>query len=325
MTTKITLAFLTMMSLAICSQAQVFTASFDTITIPSSGVFNGSNTPSQNSGFADGNCYFSTFYDSSFGGYWQGGFALTNIIDTINPSYTNLYGCAEGKGFNNSANYVVAADYSTMKLNNLGAQYKKSLQGFHITNTFYAYSSMLNGDSFDPAFGDTSLNRPDFFKLSIHAYLNGNLKNDSVEFYLADYRFTDNTQDYIIKNWTYVDCSSLGDVDSVSFHLSSSRFNSLGYTTPLYFAIDELVVKYSENSSITEYSKDLISVFPNPTSAQLHCNIDKLEQGKIIDEMGKTVMTFRDKNIDVSSLVNGIYHVMIKNENQFFQSSFIKN
>jgi hypothetical protein len=32
--------------------------------------------------------------------------------------------------------------------------------------------------------------------------------NDSIEFYLADFRFANNSQDYILKTWEYLDLTS---------------------------------------------------------------------------------------------------------------------
>lgn len=59
-----------------------------------------------------------------------------------------------------------------------------------------------------------------------------------VEFYLADYRFTD---DYIIDEWTWVDLSGLGDVVGLEFYLSSSDNNAGGMKTPGYFAMDTVI------------------------------------------------------------------------------------
>ena len=63
-----------------------------------------------------------------------------------------------------------------------------------------------------------------------------------VDFYLADYRYADSSQDYIISAWEYIDLSSLGSVDELSFSLSSSDNGSFGMNTPNYFAIDNIGV-----------------------------------------------------------------------------------
>jgi len=62
---------------------------------------------------------------------------------------------------------------------------------------------------------------------------------DSVNFYLADYRFADNDSDYIVNSWKYVDLSTLGGVDTYEFDLSSSDTGAFGMNTPAYFCMDQ--------------------------------------------------------------------------------------
>jgi hypothetical protein len=56
-------------------------------------------------------------------------------------------------------------------------------------------------------------------------------ETDSVDFMLAD-----GTE--IVDSWTWVDLSSLGEVKSIVFSLSSSDTGPFGMNTPSYFAID---------------------------------------------------------------------------------------
>ena len=66
-------------------------------------------------------------------------------------------------------------------------------------------------------------------------------RSGTVDFYLADYRFADNGQDYIVGDWTEVDLSGLGPVRSLDFSLTSSD-TAFGFlNTPAYFALDDLV------------------------------------------------------------------------------------
>jgi hypothetical protein len=112
------------------------------------------------------------------------------------------------------------------------------LTGFYVTNSTYAYLSMRDGDSYAKKFGGENGTDPDYFKLIISGTdIFGNLK--SVEFYLADFTFEDATEDYILKNWEWIDLSSLGVVTGVSFGFESSDM-SFGYiNTPTYFCIDD--------------------------------------------------------------------------------------
>ena len=63
-----------------------------------------------------------------------------------------------------------------------------------------------------------------------------------MDFYLADYRFSDNSKDYIVKDWTFVDLSSLGAVTKLQFALSSSDTGQFGMNTPAYMAMDSMSI-----------------------------------------------------------------------------------
>jgi len=66
------------------------------------------------------------------------------------------------------------------------------------------------GNQFSRKFGDTTGTKsgasipqghyPDWFKVLVKGYRGGNMLNDSIEFYLADYRSAGTTNDYAIKN-----------------------------------------------------------------------------------------------------------------------------
>jgi hypothetical protein len=304
--------------------AQTFVGTFDTLTVPSSGVFNGASSPSQLTSFEDGQVSYSCFYDSTFGGFWTKGFAYTNIVDTIDPSYTNLYGSAAGKGFNGTQNYVVANDQSVMKLKNHGSQFVKKLMGFRVTNTFYAYSSMRFGDSFDTPFGGSAGTQADYFKLCIKGYLDGNVKADSIEYYLADFRSDSSNLDYVQKSWEYVNCSNLGEVDSVKFILRSSRYNGFGYTTPLYFALDEVEVQYIDISSVEEHTSQSFQLYPNPARDILQVSGKAFSKAVIIDMLGNEVMHVSAGANQISHLPSGVYQVLIQTATGLRRISFIK-
>ena len=104
-----------------------------------------------------------------------------------------------------------------------------------ITNTTYAYSSMLNGDSFAKKFGRGGL----FSLLTITGYDSpggGGKSVGEVDFYLAN--FLGNNA-YIVNTWQTVDLSSLVGAQSLVFGLESTDNNALfGMNTPAYFAVD---------------------------------------------------------------------------------------
>ena len=78
--------------------------------------------------------------------------------------------------------------------------------------------------------------------------------SDTLEFLLADYRFDDNSKDYIVTDWRYIDLSSLGWVKSVKFYISSTDNGSFGMNTPGYFCLDNFSVEATKPSiTVTQY------------------------------------------------------------------------
>lgn len=119
-------------------------------------------------------------------------------------------------------------------------------QSIWITNNAYAYHSMKNGDQFAKKFGGTDGNDEDFFKLIITGLDSENNETGTVEVYLADFRFDDNSEDYILDTWEKADLTSLGTVSKLAFKLESSDTGEYGMNTPDYFAFDNLVTKPAE-------------------------------------------------------------------------------
>lgn len=210
------------------------------------------NGQNLSSSFISAGAIFNNNYDTMFGA-WSG-WSYSRVFDITTPGYTNQYavynvlGSSGAAGAGGSANYAVAygfpgfgsipPDPITILLPT--GYYPLSIQ---VTNTTYAALSMLNGDTFAKKFGGTSGNDPDFFLLTIKGLDAANQQTGTIDFYLADYRFSDNTLDYVIDRWTTVDLSSLGpDTVALSFSLSSSDVGPFGMNTPAYFALDNLVV-----------------------------------------------------------------------------------
>ena len=101
--------------------------------------------------------------------------------------------------------------------------------GMFVTNNVYAYNSMKNGD----AYAGDPFAAGDWFKLTISGSLNGTPVNTKVDFMLAQ-------DTAILTQWAYVDLSTLGEVDELSFSMSGSRTGDWGLNTPSYFCIDNL-------------------------------------------------------------------------------------
>lgn len=200
-------------------------------------------------GFTSGDAYFS---HDDITSAWSG-FVYTNRTDTTTPGYTNQFSAITGGGAQGSANYGIA--YIPLDWQNgtydpipqtvsfgavTGEDYNTTLSGAYFSNTTYAYLSMRDGDTFAKKFGGDSGNDPDYFKLMISGIDEHGNYTGTVDFYLADYRFDDNSQDYIIDDWTWVDLSGLGDVVGLEFSLESSDTGDYGINTPAYFAMDTI-------------------------------------------------------------------------------------
>jgi len=282
------------------------------------------NTYNYISNIIDGDATFNNVWESNYN-YWKNGFAYSNVTDSSTSGATNKYSAKAASGYN-SENYLVSQNNSIIKLT--GSAANNVVSGTYITNTTYAANSMRDGDGFAKKFGGVTGDDSDWFFITIKGYTGGNLTTDSVNFYLADYRFTNNTQDYIVKDWRWVDLTSLGNIDSVSFTLSSSDVGAYGINTPAFFAIDNF---NDQTVSIDELSNELtFSIYPNPAkgsvSVQLENNANNLQ---IIDIAGRTVITRNNLStgihkLKLSDLNAGIYFIKISNENETKVERFIK-
>lgn len=208
---------------------------FDDLTLaPGSFYFPAATTTFQ-SGLASFNHDYSDF---GIPGCCWSGWTYSNTTDTTTPGFTNQYSAYAGSGAGGSPNFGVAY-FGTPEIRLATPSF---VAGAYFTNTTYAALSMLNGDSFAKKFGGASGNDEDFLKLTISGWNAADQQTGAVDFYLADYRFADNSQDYIVRDWTFVDLSPLGAVSKLGFDLTSSDTGPFGINTPAYFALDDLSV-----------------------------------------------------------------------------------
>ena len=228
---KINLAIVTLFfTLGIFAQG---VSDFENLTLGSNTFWDGSDL---SGGFASGHAYFVNQYDTAFGGFWAGGFIYTNKTDSTTAGYTNPASAITGGGFNSSHNYAIGYDMGDsnviVRLTQTAAG--KLVQGFYVTNTTYAYLSMLHGDQIEPAF---TYEDRDSLVLRIYGYKNGVRNPNYQSVYLASFTSPDTTQNYILHNWQWVSLLGLGNVDSLLFTTASSQAPN----TPTYFAIDNFV------------------------------------------------------------------------------------
>ncbi len=210
---------------------------FEDLSLAPESYWNGSDG---SGGFTSGSAFYNNNYNSSYGS-WDG-FSYSDITDTSTKGLDGQYNAITGAGQGNSANYAVgyysswASTPPTLTLSSA-----RVLDGLYVTNNNYAYYSMLEGDAYSKKFGGDTGDDPDWFLLTITGKDASGQLTGVVNFYLADYRFADNSQDYIVDTWEWVDLSSLGNVKALEFTLSSSDTGQWGMNTPAYFVIDTVV------------------------------------------------------------------------------------
>ncbi len=228
----------TLLTLAFTASTHAATITFESVPLGSpngpAGVWNGQ---AGTGALGVDDAVFSNSYTDFGGGFssWDG-FAYSNLTDTATVGFGNQYSAYPGGGAGGSSQYAIGFDAATISFGLTDLSGK----GASISNTTYAALSMLNGDMFAKKFGGVSGNDPDFFKLTLSGFAGGAATGTFVDFYLADFRFVDNSQDYIVNSWTNVDFSPLGTVDQVRFSFSSSDVGGFGINTPTYFALDNL-------------------------------------------------------------------------------------
>jgi hypothetical protein len=319
MTKKITkLAMVLSLATTISAGAQS-TVTFDTFTLSPNTYYQDNNSTD----FSSNGIKF----QYEWLGYWAGGSAYTNMNDTINGTYTNLYGCIPGTAFTGN-NYATAQTLSMITFTNNTT----AVSGFYVTNTTFAWKVIKSGNQFSRRFGDTTGTGsgtsipqgeyPDYFKLLVRGFRGGNMLLDSVEFYLADYRAAGTSSDYVLKNWQFVDCSSLGQVDSIQFDMRSSDVGNFGINTPTYFSMDDFTIQSTVGLNELSTASNM-SIFPNPakdycivnyeskSASALNISLFDLTGKEIQQHTFKTSLGNNQFNLDIETLEAGVYFITI--------------
>ena len=206
---------------------------FDELSLAPESFFDGYGSNAAEGSWRSQNAVFHT---QQFGPGWS----YSNISDNTTPGFQNQWSAITGVDKSGDGNYALANAFSpaTIVFDNL-----MKLNSIQVTNSTYAALSMLNGDSFSKKFGGTSGNDPDFLTLTIKGYQtidSTGPESGSLDFLLADFRFSDNTLDYVVDQWASVDLSGFGATRSLQFSLDGSDVGQFGLNTPAYFAIDEI-------------------------------------------------------------------------------------
>lgn len=283
------------------------------------------NNAAPAAGFQSGGIFLpNVFTATDFGGFWSG-WVISNQTDTTTRGFMNQYSAITGSGYDDSDTYAItfAGSPQSLLLENSVLDIKE----MYITNTTYAYYSMLEGDDFAKRFGGIDGNDPDFFFLTIKGFSRGEVL-DSIDVYLADYRFEDNTQDYILKEWERVDLSVLSSSDSLQFSFTTSDVGDFGNNTPAYVAIDNFLTGELSSTSPT-LAESPLTIFPNPTTDYIQ--FDWLgENGvvQIVDLQGHLVVEQKlqmgANQLVINYLSNGNYILKVQTKKKYWRSVFVK-
>jgi hypothetical protein len=206
-------------------QTKISLDDFESVYLPS----NNASADSTNAKFVGGNGVFTV----NAGGFWNGGIVCSAQTDTITSDYTNYSsitgtGAPESNYISKQYGFVYGPGSFTCSKDPFGYF---SIQNIMLTNSTYTYRVIQTGNAFARKFV-----AGDWFKVIITGTKNG-VQSGQVEYYLADFR---NGKSFILKTWTKVDLTALGEVDKVTFTFDSSDTGQYGINTPAYVCIDNI-------------------------------------------------------------------------------------
>ena len=177
------------------------------------------------------------FTNSTQYGYW-GGFTASNRTDLSQTGLDAQYTAAAGCGYDGSAQYAVAFTMGVQTDVYAADGQSHTVTGCYVTNNLWTYQDILQGGYGEQPYGGLTGNDPDWFKVTATGKNASGQTVGTLDFYLADYRFANNEEDYVLNTWEWFDLSPLGNVATISFSLSSSRGSGYNMITPAYFCMD---------------------------------------------------------------------------------------
>ncbi len=177
------------------------------------------------------------FTNNTQNGYW-GGFTASNRTDLNQSGMNAQYTAATGCGYDGSTQYAVAYTMGVQTDVYAADGQLHTVTGCYVTNNLWTYQDILQGGYGELPYGGSTGNDPDWFKVTATGKNASGQTVGTLDFYLADYRFSNNEEDYVLNTWEWFDLSPLGNVATISFSLSSSRGSGYNMITPAYFCMD---------------------------------------------------------------------------------------
>jgi hypothetical protein len=162
---------------------------------------------------------------------------------------------------------------------------------------------MKNGDDFSKKFGGETGNDEDYLILTIEGFNSNNQSSGKVEFFLADFMYSINSNDYILDTWKWVNLSKFGRISKLEFSLRSSDNGNWGMNTPGYFCIDNL--NHEVPTSSPNIQQLQASVYPNPFSDRITISGIKTNARVVISDVaGRIVNEY--VNVSNNQVINGL-------------------
>ncbi len=284
---------------------------FESFDLPQDTFLNGSDGEG---GFTAGAVFLPNSYNEQSNSWSD--WSISTTTDTTTPGFTNSFSAFPGGGAEGTLTYATAFAFTGTRIDLVDTA--TVVEEVYVTNSTYAALSMREGDQFSKRFGGVTGDDPDFFTVTFHGWRGGTRTADSVEIYLADYRFEDNAEDYILDEWIAVDFSDLGPVDSLTFAFASSDAGDAGINTPAYVCIDQIRTR-SGVSALAPVLAPAPRVYPNPATDVLYPapvggqTYSGTEEYVVSDAFGRTVAAGRlSESIPVRALAPGTYALRIR-------------
>jgi hypothetical protein len=203
---------------------------FDDLNLTKDSYWNGSDGTGF---FIDGNkIYHNTYYPDW--GTWSG-FAYSNLLNTYYYNTESMYAVYADAEKEKSKNYAVAHQFEKIVIS-----FKDTIKGeeprsMQIANCTHTALAIKYGYGSAKKFGGLSGDDKDWLKVTITGVGLVDQITGQLDIFLADFRYDDNSKDYVMGWWRNVDLTDLGIVKRLEFEIVSSDVG-----TPLYFCIDNL-------------------------------------------------------------------------------------
>lgn len=210
--------------------AEFTPATFEDVTVGENGVYYNPTLVNGVNPWLDGSFKFVTYYSNGYGDYYSD----IVVSSLCNPALTADY--------NNPVSYLSAACDHTAEGNNFAVWNqnfygnsriqlagKQIVSGMEVNNTSAVVNYLSDAYTTFPADG--------YYMLQVTGYDNG-VQTGTVNHYLVDWRDVNNK--FTQTEWLWLDLTSLGEVDELSFDVYSDDANAWGLLIPAYFCFDNL-------------------------------------------------------------------------------------